>query len=586
MKIFGKHAASLPMLFLLTMCPFHKGFAAQMNAIVPVGILRPATDAQGRVIQATTPEGKAYPVFRPAEDFPFIQRVRGVLETSFAQQVVRLDRYARNLLLREPGRAGEQRLTEPMYLLLSTEEGGFARYGFWLEDQRGGRRLVLAGYVDLVVGEEGIATGGLEEIFCHELGHLILRSLLGDIGSGPSRKMHQSMTVTDYPTAFDEGYAEHFQPLVRDATGNAYLRELSKGATATDLNLLWLSRLDQQLRTDGVKRNLFIHRKALPALALQPEPDRYQLFLDSETSVDFLSDELKNAQEMMACEGVIATLFYRLVNDDRLRNQYREPGFYQQFLAPEVSSQGHSRESGNPLAKPSECGLAGMDSRFHGNDGADIKKVFPPYENINLKLFAAMRSVAAESADAHKPLIIEIVNAYARLFPDEAEEIYGVFLKTTRGVTATQELATAFEGAATAGRRGDMEAFRQPSLAAFSLLRTTTDQVAQGKLGLGANLGPELWVLNSSFKIAPAVWEHDRTLPLTLNLNTAAEAELMTLPGVDLAIAQRVVAARRARGFFRSLEELRAKAGLSPALSKSLVEMSAQMMTQKEYKRE
>jgi hypothetical protein len=512
-------------------------------------------DGQGRVIQASAPDGKTYPVFRPAEESAFTHHVRAALETSFAQQVLRLDRYARNMLLREPGRDEEQRLKEPMSLLLSGEEGGFARYGFWLEEPGGRRRMVWAGYVDMVVGEEGIDSGGLEEIFSHELGHLILKSLLGDINSGPSRKMHQSMTVTDYPTALDEGYAEHFQPLVRDATDNAHLRELSKGATATDLDRLWLSRLDQQLRTDGVKRNLFVHRKALPALALQPDPDRYQLFLDSETSVDFLSDELKNAQEMMASEGVIATLFYRLVNDARLRNQYRDESFYRQFLSPAVSN-------------------------------AELRKAVPPYENVNLKLFAAMRRVGLESAQAQSPLMIRIVKAYAGLFPDEAEEACGVFLQTTYGVTASQELATAFEGATIAGRRADMEAFRQRALPAFALLKATTEQVTQGKLALGANLGPELWVLNSGFKIAPAIWERDRTLPLTINLNTATEAELMTLPGVDLTTARRILAERRARGFFRSLDELCAAAALSPELSKSLAEIRAEMGRQKEYKRQ
>ena len=553
MRAFGREPALRYVLFVLALSPFHCSLSAQSGGPVTAGILQPVVDAQGHAVQSSAPDRKTYPVFRPAEQSALAQQVRVVLETSFAQRVLRLDRYARNLLLREPGRGDEQRLLEPMYLLLSGEEGGYARYGFWLEDHRG-RRLVLAGYVDLVVGEEGIATGNLEEIFSHELGHLILKSLLGDINSGPSRKMHQSMTVTDYPTAFDEGYAEHFQPLVRDATDNAYLRELNKGATATDLNLLWLSRLDQQLRTDGVKRNLFIHRKALPAASLQPDPDRYRLYLDSETSVDFLSDELKNAQEMMACEGVIATLFYRLVNDDRLRNQYQETGFYQQFLAPGVSS-------------------------------GEIKQVIPPYENVNLKLFAAMRRVGLESAHARLPLMIRIVNAYASLFPNEAEEVYGVFLKTTYGVTALQELAVTFERAAVAGRRGDMEAFRQSSLAAFSLLRATTGQIAHGKLALDGNLGPELWVLDPSFKIAPAVWERDRTLPLTINLNTAAEPELMTFPGVDLAVAHRIVAERRSHGFYRSLDELRTAAGLSPALYESLVGMSAQMELQKQYTR-
>ena len=571
MKRFGKLAAGLQIILVFSLFPSHATLAAQTDAIVPVGILRPAADAQGHLIESAAPDGRLYPVFRPAEGSAFIQRVRQVMATSFAQQVLRLDRYARNLMLHDPSGAGQQRWKEPMYLLLSEEEGGFARDGFWLEDPRAGRRLVPAGYVDLVVGEEDIADGNLEEIFSHELGHLILRSLLGEIQGGPSRKMHQSMTVTDYPTAFDEGFAEHFQPLVRDATGNAYLRELSKGATPIDLNVLWLSRLDQQLRTDGVKRNLFIHPKALPALALAPDPDRYQLFLDSETSPDFIWDQLKNAQEMMACEGVIATLFYRIVNDDRLRSQYRDAGFYQPFLSSELSIPGHSGKS--------------ADSRLPGNDGAEIKKAIPPYENVNLKLFAAMRRVAAESGDAQQPLLIRIVNAYARLFPEDSEAIHGVFLKTTRGATASQELAAAFESAAAAGRRGDIAAFRRRSGEAFSLLKATTDRVVHGKLALEANLGPELWVLNSRFQIAPAVWEHDRTLPLTLNLNTAAEAELMTLPGVNLELARRIVAERRARGYFHSLDELSAAAGLSPEIVKSLAEMRAQMEKQGEYKR-
>jgi len=54
-----------------------------------------------------------------------------------------------------------------------------------------------------------------------------------------------------------------------------------------------------------------------------------------------------------------------------------------------------------------------------------------PYENVNLKLFAAMRRVGLESTLTQTPLMIRIVNASVSLFPDEAEEVYGVFIKTT-----------------------------------------------------------------------------------------------------------------------------------------------------------
>jgi hypothetical protein len=234
----------------------------------PVEIVSPVTDAQGHVVEVAAPDGKQYPLFRQPPESPLLKQIREVLHSGPAQQQLTLERFARTLRSRErnaaPGEPSPASLA-PMYLLLSNEEGGFARYGFWMERANGRRELVMAGYVDLVVDQRSVASGDFEEIFCHELGHLILRSLLGDLGHGPSRKMHQSMTVTDYPTAFDEGYAEHFQPLARDETQNPALRKIQSGTGTMDLDLLWLSSLDTQLRTDGVKRNLFVHRKAPPA---------------------------------------------------------------------------------------------------------------------------------------------------------------------------------------------------------------------------------------------------------------------------------------------------------------------------------
>jgi len=77
-------------------------------------------DAQNHVIQASAPDGKTYSVFRAAEEPALTQHVR----------------------------------TEPVYLLLSKEEAGFAGQGFRLEDPSGGGRMVWAGHADLVVDEE------------------------------------------------------------------------------------------------------------------------------------------------------------------------------------------------------------------------------------------------------------------------------------------------------------------------------------------------------------------------------------------------------------------------------------------------
>ena len=519
-------------------------------APAPVEIVSPVTDGQGHIVEAIAADGKKYPVFRLPPESPLVSQIREILHSGPAQQVLALDRFARTLRTKGKGAIASQpppAPVGPMYLLLSNEEGGFARYGFWMERANGTRKLVMAGYVDLVVDQGSVDSGGFEEIFCHELGHLILRSLLGDLSQGPSRKMHQSMTVTDYPTAFDEGYAEHFQPLARDETKNPTLLKIQSGTGTMDLDLLWLSNLDGQLRTDGVKRNLFVHRKAPPLAAAAQGADAYREFLDAETSTEFLPNALKNAQEMMASEGVVATLFYRFVNRENLRNKYREPAFYRQFL--EV------------------------------NAGADVdpQKEISPYENVNLKLFAAMRQIAPQAGDSSRPLALALVEAYAKLFPEEAKTAYDLFLSTTYAATASQETASAFERAAVAGGIGDIVSFRQESGAAFSLLDRITNRVAKGDLRLDSNLGPELWLLNDDFKIAPAVWERERTLPLSLNLNTASETELMTLPGVDSVLAARIVADRHARGYFRSLDEVGSIEGVSPALLQTLNEMADKM---------
>jgi hypothetical protein len=525
--------------------------AAAQPPTVPCEILIPVLDVRKTVVTAAAPDGRSYPVFRPAPASELVERVRTELDKSFAQQALRLDRYARNLIAARPETARtpvEEWLAAPMYLLMSAEEGGFARFGFWLEDAAARRKLVLSGYVDLVVSQNSIDTGDFEEIFSHELGHLILKTLTGGVGNGPSRKMHQSMSVTDYPTAFDEGYAEHFQPLARDATTNAYLRMLVSGVSATDFESFWLSVADGQLRTDGVKRNLFIHRKPLPPIALDPHPDLYRLFIDQETSTAFLLTELKNGQEMMASEGIIATLFYRIVNDDQLRKHYLEASFYQRFLGGRVEAP---------------------------------EQAITPYENVNLKLFAAMEKL--RDVERNRPPMINLIEQYAKLFPDEAKRIYAIFIETTWGATVSRQLASGLERAAADGGRGDIVAFRQDH--PFQLLDSIIAQVVDRKTVLDASLGTELWVANTAFKIAPAVWGTKRSEPLTMNLNTASVAEWMTVPGVDLRMARRIIEARDARGVFRSIDEL-SEAGVPTAVIARLREMQITMAQLGDYKRE
>jgi hypothetical protein len=309
----------------------------------------------------------------------------------------------------------------------------------------------------------------------------------------------------------------------------------TSGTNPTDFELFWLSAADERLRTDGPKNNLFIHRKPLPSVALDVKPDLYRLFIEEETSTAYLPTELKSGQEMMASEGVVATLFYRMVNDPQLRASYREPAFYSAFLQQVVDSP---------------------------------KDIITPYENVNLKLFAAMERLG--SSTAGKPMI-DLVEQYAKLFPDEARRIYQIFIETTWGATASQAVASALLTVTRDGHRGDISAFRKNR--PFPSLDALIGDAIAGKQALDANVGPELWIVNSAFRIAQPVWSPERTVALTINVNTASTAEFMTLPGVDLALARRIVTTRDARGFFRSIDEL-SDAGVPAELIGRLREMA------------
>jgi Helix-hairpin-helix motif len=301
------------------------------------------------------------------------------------------------------------------------------------------------------------------------------------------------------------------------------------------------------MRTDGVKRNQFIHPEPLPPIALDPHPDLYRLFIDQETSSAFLPTELKNGQEMMASEGTIATLFYRIVNDGQLRKHYLKASFYQRFL---------------------------------GGDVEAPEQAITPYENVNLKLFASMEKL--QNVKGNRPPMIDLVEQYAKLFPEEAKRICAIFIETTWGATVSRQLASGLERAAADGGRGDITAFRQDH--PFQLLDSIIAQVMDRKIALDAGLGPELWVANTAFKIAPAVWGTKRSEPLTMNLNTASVAERMTVPGVDVRIGRRIIEARDARGVFRSIDELR-EAGAPTAVIARLREMQIAMAQLGDHKR-
>jgi hypothetical protein len=307
----------------------------------------------------------------------------------------------------------EGRQPEPAYVLLSPRQGGFGREGFFLGDVD--KRH--AGYVDVkhdwpVTGD----FGALDQIVPHELFHVIRRQLAGSIVEGSTNQVHAVGVKTDRPTAFNEGFAEHFQTLAfehpdadpgtaalagdRDRYAavqdrlQRYTREVSASVSlATRLRMgfvAWYSNDEDVLRYFAIKENAYAHEPAIPERVLR-RSDSYEAYLLENILPGQPDGAAKSVARMVSTEGVVATLAYRWATDERLRGIHRDDAFYEPF----------------------------------GVDPSDVA----PLENLYLKIFHVLYE--------HKPMgILELVEGYRVEFPDEAPYLDAVLEEVFLGQPA------------------------------------------------------------------------------------------------------------------------------------------------------
>jgi len=286
---------------------------------------------------------------------------------------------------------------EPAYVLLSPRQGGFGREGFFLGDVD--KRH--AGYVDVkhdwpLTGD----FGALDQIVPHELFHVIRRQLAGPIVEGNTNQVHAVGVKTDRVTAFNEGFAEHFQTLAIEhddadpataalaadrgryaavqARLGRYAREVSASvAITTRLRMgfvAWYSNDEDVLRYFAIKENAFAREPGLPERVLSRR-DPYSAYLLENILLGQPDGAPKSVARMVSTEGVVATLSYRWATDDRLRNAYRDDAFYEQF----------------------------------GVDGTEVE----PLENLYLKWFDVLYEYKPQG-------ILDVIEGYRLRFPDEA----------------------------------------------------------------------------------------------------------------------------------------------------------------------
>ncbi|MBI3405887.1 MAG: hypothetical protein HY046_10575 [Acidobacteria bacterium] len=321
-------------------------------------------------------------------------RIAAQLSRGWPLRMLRLYRWVQIYLNKQSGPA-----PEPAYLLLSSNQGGFPRYGFYLgsEDKRG------VPYVDLhksskITGEWGSA----DQIFSHELGHILLK-LLGPLkDEGGGNQVHAIGVRTDPTVALNEGFGEHIQILALDDPDAApktravlsdpqayataqqrvadYRRELlarfAPFARQRMTTLIWFSRWEDVIRYYDVKANAFAREADIPDELYRR--DLYAAYLLENILPGGAGARPKSPARMLASEGVVAGLLYRWASSAKMKSTYKDDAFYGQFTA--------------------------------------ARSEVSPIENYFLKLFVAVHQKKPQN-------VAELAAAYKELFPDEADAV-------------------------------------------------------------------------------------------------------------------------------------------------------------------
>jgi hypothetical protein len=440
------------------------------------------------------------------------------IQQPFNWQMVRMSQCARNLVKNTAG---------PNLLFLSKNEGGFPRTGIWLTDQAGREtHYPDLAFVDLVIDKQRILQGDLS-IYTHELGHVMMGLILGDklkeIKADRSPKQHVSMGVTDYLTAFNEGWGVHFQRLAYDQTEKYREAFEQKRTPDRALTLVWHSGMDEYLRINAVRDNGYIFEKLIqcgPSTdSLEPE----QRILLEHTSPAFDHTRIKNAQQMLSCEGVIATLFYHLNTDEKLARNYLPADLYTPFLVKPIPA------------------------------GTKPEQIFSPLENMMIKNFMVWDRMKRRDISG-SPFMVWLEEWY-RLFPGDREQILRQFIRITHGTTVSPALAKLSGKINYLGQIGEYQEFKALLPRYQDEVKKLVDACMTDPAKLFANIGPELWVRSKSVKIRRTLWMQEPVNFLAVNLNTASLAEMEAFLGQ--AKASEFIAKRTELGFFDSIGQIR-----------------------------
>ena len=374
----------------------------------------------------------------------------------------------------------------------------------------------------------------------HEYGHVMLfQSLPGDLPPHPGILPHTTGAITNDVTAFSEGWGIHFETLAGDYRENHQLyQEFHReefpleGPPKLGDSLLpardLMTYSQSYRRYTSVKENCFAYLpRPAPRFVAGATPDGNDV-LARWTDTTYDPARVKTLEQMVASEGVIATLFYRLATAPRRTN---------------------SDDSGPLLPDP---------GRY-----ADFFEAFAELTEERARqtplVLIFLEHLLEQAGDAERRRIARI-----------AQEVFHYTL-TLKGAP---EL---YAGLHEAGHRLDLGAYRKGQNQLSDAMSVALELLIEEPSAPSELVAPELWIKNDRVTINLAVLGLDGA-PLVFDLNTAPSTLLMTLPAVDYAAASAIVNRRSSLGGFETLDQLSSVRAIGGATLTELKRMHAECL--------
>lgn len=447
-----------------------------------------------------SPAGAA-PVYRKVADPERLARMGRWLENDSARWAADVYRRARTIAAAR----GLARNQPVEYFIALVPDGNNGAVGFRLRTGQVIETHPRTAYIQLGPEEWRFTTTLL-----HETGHVALAMLAGG-REVPKREIaaipHTVAALTDRGTAFDEGFATHLETLVAHVS------------TAPEVRQRY--RHDQFLFGPGAQMRGEYYQHSSDLLTFAQTTARYAEVRDNNFAFasafkgpDYLRVQMEKARD-----------FATLRDADQL---LQSEGFYASFFF-------------------------GFLVRGNGT---------PPPNQLRQrqdKVMAALAEMFANSTfTPEAPFLLEFLESYRRLYPEEAGEALDVFLDLTHGVFVSPEAASLWREHYLAALRLDLRQLGREIIdAARERWRTTA---AKEPKALYSRLGPQVRCEVAGRTVSLVGLGTDA--PLSMDVNTAEEGIVRLISGITDAEVSSWLAAR-ARVPFAGVEDFKTRAGLS-----------------------